>query len=669
MIIKNLCLLGHSSTGKTSIIETIAYLNKLSSTFGTPSLLDTDEEEKRRKTTTNLKVFPIKTKNYKLNLIDTPGFSDFIGEILGGIFAVENIAIVVNAQNPAEVGTERSWFLATEKTNSPIIFIINHFDKENLNFENIISTLNENYSNRIIPLIIPIYENNTFKGAVDVISKKAYLFDKGELKEIENPIEKQTNTYLEKITETIAETSEDLLNKYLDQGELSIQEILDNLKKAYKMKLIFPLFTISSKIPESVKLLLKYIELISLNSDETELLTVNDKDLSALIFKTLSDPYKGRVSYIRVFSGKITKDSFVQNVTKNYKEKISVLVEISGDQHNPINECVAGDICATYKLEQSLSGDVLSSSENSPLKPIIYPEPLYEKSVEPKSKADEEKLSSAINRILEEDPTFKAYRDHDVKQFVISTIGDVHQDYIISKLKNKYKVNIEITPRKIPYLETIKGKAQAVGKYVKQSGGRGQFGIAHLELEPLPRGQGFEFVDRIVGGVIPKNFIPSVEKGIRNAMEEGILSGNKVVDIRAILFDGKYHEVDSSDLAFQIAGAMAFREAMSKSNPILLEPIMNLEILVPDSMLGDVIGLLNTKRARIMGMEASSRKGWQFIKAEAPWMEIKDLSVELKSATQGRATFSMKLSHYEEAPPNISQQVIAESKKNQEEKV
>ncbi|MCX7758312.1 MAG: elongation factor G, partial [bacterium] len=515
----------------------------------------------------------------------------------------------------------------------------------------------------------PIYENNIFKGAVDVISKKAYSFDKGELKEIENPIEKQTNTYLEKITETIAETSEDLLNKYLDQGELSTQEILDNLKKAYKMKLIFPLFTISSKIPESVKLLLKYIELISLNSDEAELLTVNDKDLSALIFKTLSDPYKGRVSYIRVFSGKITKDSSIQNVTKNYKEKISVLVEISGDQHNPINECVAGDICATYKLEQSLSGDVLSSSENSPLKPIIYPEPLYEKSVEPKSKADEEKLSSAINRILEEDPTFKAYRDHDVKQFVISTIGDVHQDYIISKLKNKYKVNIEITPRKIPYLETIKGKAQAVGKYVKQSGGRGQFGIAHLELEPLPRGQGFEFVDRIVGGVIPKNFIPSVEKGIRNAMEEGILSGNKVVDIRAILFDGKYHEVDSSDLAFQIAGAMAFREAMSKSNPILLEPIMNLEILVPDSMLGDVIGLLNTKRARIMGMEASSRKGWQFIKAEAPWMEIKDLSVELKSATQGRATFSMKLSHYEEAPPNISQQVIAEAKKNQEEKV
>lgn len=668
MIIKNLSLLGHTSSGKTSIIETIAYLNKLTNSYGTPSLLDTDEEEKKRKTTTNLKVFPIKSKNYKINLIDTPGFSDFIGEILGALFASENIAIVVNAQNPAEVGTERSWILANEKNNLPISFILNHFDKENLNFENILNTLNENYSNRIIPLTIPIYENNSFKGIIDVISKKAYLFQKGELIETNNPYDNLTNTYYEKISETIAETNEDLLNKYLEQGELTHQEIVQNLKQAYKMKLLFPLFTVSAKTPESLKLLIQYLELILLNHDENELIKPNDKDLVAIVFKTLSDPYKGRVSYIRLFSGKITKDSILPNTTKNYKEKISVLVEISGDQHNPINECLAGDICATYKLEQTLSGDIISTIE-SPLKPIQYPEPLLEKGIEPKTKADEEKLSSAINRILEEDPTFKAYRDHDVKQFVISTIGDVHLDYIISKLKNKYKVNIEVTPRKIPYLETIKGKAQAIGKYVKQSGGRGQFGIAHIELEPLPRGQGFEFVDKIVGGVIPKNFIPSVEKGIRNAMEEGVLSGNKVVDVRAILFDGKYHEVDSSDLAFQIAGAMAFREAMSKANPILLEPIMNMEILVPDSMLGDVIGLLNTKRARIMGMETSTRKGWQIIKAEAPWMEIKDFSVELKSATQGRATFSMKLSHYEETPSNIAQQIISESKKNQEEKV
>lgn len=668
MIIKNLSLLGHTSSGKTSIIETIAYLNKLTNSYGTPSLLDTDEEEKKRKTTTNLKVFPIKSKNYKINLIDTPGFSDFIGEILGALFASENIAIVVNAQNPAEVGTERSWILANEKNNLPISFILNHFDKENLNFENILNTLNENYSNRIIPLTIPIYENNSFKGIIDVISKKAYLFQKGELIETNNPYDNLTNTYYEKISETIAETNEDLLNKYLEQGELTHQEIVQNLKQAYKMKLLFPLFTVSAKTPESLKLLIHYLELILLNHDENELIKPNDKDLVAIVFKTLSDPYKGRVSYIRLFSGKITKDSILPNTTKNYKEKISVLVEISGDQHNPINECLAGDICATYKLEQTLSGDIISTIE-CPLKPIQYPEPLLEKGIEPKTKADEEKLSSAINRILEEDPTFKAYRDHDVKQFVISTIGDVHLDYIISKLKNKYKVNIEVTPRKIPYLETIKGKAQAIGKYVKQSGGRGQFGIAHIELEPLPRGQGFEFVDKIVGGVIPKNFIPSVEKGIRNAMEEGVLSGNKVVDVRAILFDGKYHEVDSSDLAFQIAGAMAFREAMSKANPILLEPIMNMEILVPDSMLGDVIGLLNTKRARIMGMETSTRKGWQIIKAEAPWMEVKDFSVELKSATQGRATFSMKLSHYEETPSNIAQQIISESKKNQEEKV
>lgn len=669
MTIKNICLTGHTSSGKTSLIETIAYLNKLTNSFGTTSLLDTDEEEKKRKTTTILKVFPIKTKNYKINLIDTPGFSDFVGEILGGVHASENIGIVINSQNPIEVGAERSWFLATEKTKSPIFFIVNHFDKENLNFENIINQINENLSPRIIPLTIPIYENNNFKGIVDVVDKKAYLFEKGELKETNNPYENLTNTYFEKITETVAETNEELLNKYLEQGELTKDEIIKNLKEAYKQKLLFPLFVTSARIPESVKILLKYLESIVINANELDSIKPNDKDLVAVVFKTISDPYKGKVSFIRVFSGKITKDSTITNTTKNAKEKITVLVEVAGDQHNPINECLPGDICATYKLEQTLSGDVLSSLENPPIKPIEYPEPLFEKGVEPKTKADEEKLSSAINRILEEDPTFKAYRDHDVKQFVISTIGDVHLDYILSKLKNKYKVNIEITPRKIPYLETIKGKAQAIGKYVKQSGGRGQFGIAHIELEPLTRGQGFEFVDRIVGGVIPKNFIPSVEKGIRNAMEEGVLSGNKVVDFRAILFDGKYHEVDSSDLAFQIAGAMAFREAMSKANPIILEPIMNLQIIVPDSMLGDVIGLLNTKRSRIMGMEASERKGWQLIKAEAPWMEITDLPVELKSATQGKAIFTMKLSHYEEVPPNISQQIIALNKKNQEEKV
>jgi elongation factor G len=665
-MIKNLSLLGHSGSGKTSLIETIAYIYKQSNSFGTPSLLDTDEEEKKRKTTINLKVFPIKTKNYKINLIDTPGFSDFIGDILSGIFASENIAILINAQNPIEIGAERSWFLVNEKTNLPIIFIINHFDKENLNFTNILNSLNEAFSNRIIPLTIPIYENNTFKGLVDILNKKAYLFEKGELKETTNPIEDLTNTYYEKIMEAVAETNEDLLNKYLEQGELDVKEVLSNLKNAYKAKNIFPLFTVSTKSPESVKLLLSHFENLLLNYNEVDL---PSSDTHCLVFKTLSDPYKGKVSYIRIFKGNIQKDSTINNITKNAKEKITVLVEISGDQHNPINECKEGDIFATYKLDHTVSGDVLSTSDKSPINPIQYPEPLYEKGLEPKTKADEEKLSSAITKIQEEDPTFKAYRDHQVKQFVISTIGDIHLDYIVSKLRNKYKVNVELTPRKVPYLETIKGKAQAIGKYVKQSGGRGQFGIAHIELEPLPRGQGFEFVDRIVGGVIPKNFIPSVEKGIRNAMEEGVLSGNKIVDIRAILFDGKYHEVDSSDLAFQIAGAMAFREAMSKANPIILEPIMNLEVLVPDSMLGDVIGLLNTKRARIMGMEASTRKGWQVIKAEVPWMEVRDFSVELKSATQGRATFTMKLSHYEETPPNISQQIIAEAKKNQEEKV
>lgn len=682
MLIKNLTLLGHTASGKSSIIESLAFINKVNkqdipNSFGTPNLMDVDEEEKRRKTTTLTKVFPIKTKNYKLNLIDTPGFGDFIGEILGGVFASDNLAIVVNASNPIEVGTERSWFIATEKTELPIFFIVNHFDKENLNFENIVNQLVENFSNRIIPLIVPIYESNNFKGVVDVLNKKAYFFNNEELKEAEIPpnLSSLVNSYYERIAESVAETNEELLNHYLEHGELEFNQVIKGLKDAYNQRLLYPLFAISAKVLPSIKLLNNYLEKILINSDERvikdiEGKVVNKDNLSALVFKSISDPYKGRVSFIRVFTGKIVKDSVVLNVYKNEKEKIGTLVEVIVDQHNLINECLSGDICVAYKLEKTLSGDVLSSVENPvKLKTIDYPEPLYEKGLEPKTKADEEKLSSAISRILEEDPTFRAFRDHDVKQFVISTIGDVHLDYIISKLKNKYKVNIDLQSRKIPYLETIKGKAQALGKYIKQSGGRGQYGVAHIEIEPLPRGQGFEFVDKIFGGAIPKNFIPSVEKGIRNAMEEGILSSNKVVDVRVILFDGKYHEVDSSDLAFQIAGAMAFREAMSKANPILLEPIMDMEVFVPDNFLGDVMGLLNTKRARIMGMEASYRKGWQVIKAQVPWMEIKDFAVELKSATQGKANYTLKLSHYEEAPSHIAQQVINETKKQQQSEV
>ena len=682
MKVKNLTLLGHNASGKSSIVESIAFLSKsnkqdIPNSFGTPSLMDIDEEEKKRKTTILTKVFPIKTKDYKLNLIDTPGFGDFIGEILGGLWASDNLAIVVNAANPIEVGTERSWFIATEKTDLPILFIINHFDKENLNFENIISQLVENFSNRIIPLTLPIYEANTFKGIVDVLSKKALNFVNDELKDTEIPgnLESLVNSYYERIMESVAETNEELLNYYLEHGELSFEQVVKGLKDAYKQRLIYPTFVISAKLLPSIKILKNYLEKILIDAQER---IIKDEDgqivdkevFSGLVFKTISDPYKGRVSFIRVFTGKLVKDSVVLNVTKNEKERVSSLVEVIVDQHNPINECLMGDICAVYKLEKTLSGDVLSSVEKVvKLKGIDYPEPLYEKGLEPKTKADEEKLSSAISRILEEDPTFKAFRDHDVKQFVISTIGDVHLEYIVSKLRNKYKVNIDLQPRKIPYLETIKGKAQAIGKYIKQSGGRGQYGVAHIEIEPLSRGEGFEFVDKIFGGAIPKNFIPSVEKGVRSAMEEGVLSGNKVVDVRVILFDGKYHEVDSSDLAFQIAGAMAFREAMSKANPIILEPIMDMEVFTPDSFLGDVMGLLNTKRARIMGMEASYRKGWQVIKAQVPWMEIRDFAVELKSATQGKATYTLKLSHYEEAPTHIAQQVMNESKKQQQTEV
>ncbi len=368
MVIKNLTLLGHTASGKSSIIESLAYINKtnkqdLPNSFGTPGLMDVDEEEKKRKTTTLTKVFPIKTKNYKLNLIDTPGFGDFIGEILGGVFASDNLAIVINASNPIEVGTERSWFISTEKTNLPILFIVNHYDKENLNFENIVNQLAENFSNRIIPLVVPIYESNVFKGVIDVLNKKAFAFNNDELKETEIPSDlvSLVNSYYEKISESVAETNEELLNHYLEHGELDFNQIIKGLKDAYNQRLLYPLFTISAKVLPSVKLLNNYLEKILINSDERVIKDVDgnvvDKNVfSALVFKTISDPYKGRVSFIRVFTGKLVKDSTVLNVYKNEKEKVSTLVEVIVDQHNPINECLSGDICAVYKLEKTLSG-------------------------------------------------------------------------------------------------------------------------------------------------------------------------------------------------------------------------------------------------------------------------------------------------------------------------
>ncbi len=678
--IYNLVLLGHGEVGKSSLISTAAFLAKAFNKFGTPELCDFEPEEKEKGTTLNAKVVPvIYRKSNKVNLIDTPGFFDLVGEILGGVFAADVALLVISSISGLEVGTEKSWITLQEDRPIPTFIVLNKFDLEGADFSKLLGAIQENLTPRALPIALPIGQGPDFKGLVDIINMKAWEFtnDGAKPTEIPSDLADQVESYREKLMEAAAESDEELLEKYLEEMTLSEEEFFKGLKGALLSRSLYPVIPVSALKPGSVKVMLDLIlniapsasevEIEVLKGEEKETLKPGEK-LIARAFKTVIDPYIGKITYVRVFSGRIQQDQVVFNSEKGEKERITQLGTVFASEYKPAKEIATGDIGVIYKLEYTESGDTLTEvGSDYKLPPIPYPEPLFERALEPKTKADEEKLSTAINRTMQEDRTFKAYRDNEVKQFIIATLGDQHLDIILSKLKKRYKVNVDLKPRKVPYRETIKGKATGLGKYIKQSGGRGQYGVCHIEIEPLPRGEGFKFVDKIVGGVIPKNFIPSVEKGVLKAMEEGVLAGFKVIDVQVTLFDGKYHEVDSSDLAFQIAGSMAFKEAMSKANPVLLEPIVEVEVHIPDSFMGDIIGLLNSKRARIMGMEPSSRKGWQRIKALVPYAEMLDFPIELKSMTQGRGSFTMKFSHYEEAPPNVSQMIIAERQKERAE--
>ena len=678
--IYNVVLLGHGGVGKSSLISSMAFLTKAYDKFGTPELTDFDDEEKKRGTTLGVKVVPITyKKSNKVNLIDTPGFFDLAGEILGGLFAADVALLVLSSVSGVEVGTEKSWYHIQEDRPIPTFFVLNRYDEEGANMDKVLNAIYESLTPRALPLTLPIGSGPNFKGLVDIVNGKAWEFTDNGVKptDIPSDLSDALESYKEKLMEIAAESDEELLEKYLEEMTLSDEEFREGLRRAFWQRGFYPVIITSAVKPGSLRVLLDLlvslapssseIEIEVLKGDERETLKPGDKTL-ARVFKTIIDPYIGKISYVRVFSGQISQDQLLFNPEKGEKERVTQVGFVFAKDYKPAKTIPTGDIGVIYKLEYTTSGDTLTDvGSEYKLPPIPYPEPLFERALEPKTKADEEKLSTAINRTMEEDRTFKAYRDNEVKQFVIATLGDQHLDIILSKFRNRYKVNVELKPRKVPYRETIKGKATGLGKYIKQSGGRGQYGVCHIEIEPLPRGEGFKFVDKIVGGVIPKNFIPSVEKGVLKAMEEGILAGFKVIDVQVTLFDGKYHEVDSSDLAFQIAGSLAFKEAMAKANPVLLEPIVEVEVHIPDSFMGDIIGLLNSKRARIMGMEPSSRKGWQKVKAMVPYAEMLDFPIELKSMTQGRGTFTMKFSHYEEAPPNVAQMVINERQREKAE--
>ncbi len=677
---RSVALVGHNGAGKSHILSCMLKLTGLLDKTG-PKAVDYEpiEQEKGSSVTSHVAVFG--WKDGRIAVVDTPGFGDFMSEVINAIFVSENVLVVVNATAGVEIQTERYWRMA-EKMGKPIMVFVNQMDKERADFQKAIGDLKERFDRKIIPVLIPIGKEADFKGVVDVFSGKAYIYENGKVNESEIPGE--VADFVEEIKtssiEDIVELDEELMEKYLEGEEIPAEKIFEALKKGYASGEVVPVLVGSAEKMIGIDLLLDRIFTIGMspveaapykatmeNGEEIELKMVEEEPFVGFIFKAEVNKFVGKVTYVKVISGKLKSgDSFV-NMRKENTEKVGhVYIPILGNQ-NEVEEVGAGDIAVLLKLSESAVGDTLVHKDRKvKVKLPEYPEPMYSRSVNPKSKQDIDKISNGLARLSDSDPTFQWEYDPETQETVISGLGATHLEVMVERLKTIFGVEVDLGKPKIAYRETIRKTADAEHKHKKQTGGHGQYGHVKIRLEPLPRGAGYEFVDQIVGGVIPKNFIPSVDKGIREAMKKGVLAGYPVVDVRVVLYDGSYHEVDSSDISFQIAAIQAFKKGMEAANPVILEPIMEVEVFVPDENAGDVTGEISGRRGRPLGMEPAG-KGMTKIKAEVPLAEMLDFSNRLSSITSGRGYFTMRFLKYQEVPPNIQEKIIEERRREMEE--
>jgi len=672
--IRNLCLLSHNGAGKTSLSEAILFTTKAITRLGKAddgtTTSDYDPDEVKHKISLNLTMLPCQWKDTKINLIDTPGYSDFVGEVKAAIRVSEGAIIVICAASGVEVGSERVWAYS-EEANLPRLIFINKMDRENADFYRTVDELQSKFGSRCIPMQLPIGAQSDFQGVVDLLTMKSYIGSPPKEAEIPSSLQTQVDSFREKLVEAAAEVDDRLLEKYLGGEELSLEELSDGLRQA----------TISGRVtPILVGSAIQNIGIISLldavynylpSPKERDVVIAGDSGkpgtiapsqdtpLAALVFKTSADPYVGKLTYFRVYTGAIDSNSQVWNATRSEAERIGQLFVLRGKTQEPVSQLRAGDIGAVAKLGVTGTGDTLCSRDK-PLKiaPILFPEPIFSQAVQPKTKADLDKLGTALSRLVEEDLTLQVRKEADTSETILSGLGETQLEVAAEKMLRKFGVNVKLDIPKVPYKETITAPAKAEYKHKKQTGGHGQYGHVLLKLEPLSRGSGSEFVDKVVGGRIPKNYIPAVEKGVNEGLHEGVLAGYPVVDIKTTLYDGSFHPVDSSDICFKIAGAQALKKGLSQGQPILLEPIMNIKVTVPEDFTGDIIGDLNTKRARVLGMNPED--GTNVIEAQVPLAEILRYTIDLKSITQGRASYTATFSHYEEAPPHVTQRVIAE---------
>lgn len=683
--IRNVGVVGHGGVGKTSLVEAMLYAAKVTTRLGRvddgTSLSDYSDDEMERKISIGASLLHLEWKNHKINMVDMPGYQDFIGEVVGGLRVTETALILLSAQSGVEVGTEQVWNIA-ENYKLARIFFINRMDKEHADFENVAKQAKESFGQKVVPIQIPIGEGLHFKGMVDLVKMKALYFDKdGKSKEEKIPpeLEAKSKEYQEKLIEAVAETDDALLEKFFDKGELSGDEIKQGLRKGIAERSIYPVVCGSASVNMGVTALLDLLaaylpspsDFVQIQGKvpgtekEKPVKISPDESLCAFAFKTVSEPHVGELTFLKVYSGKLQSGMDVYNSTREASERIGQIYALNGRERREIGIVNAGDIAAVVKLKNTKTGDTFCDKKDPViLPPIDFPKPVINMGIRPRKRGDEEKIANGFAKLHEEDPTFIMEVDADIRQTIIYGQGELHLEVMVDRLRRRFGVEVELEKPRIPYRETITTKVEAQGKYKKQSGGRGQYGDVWLRLEPLPRGEGFEFVNKIVGGAIPSKYIPSVEKGIVGAMKEGFLAGYKVVDAKITLYDGTFHEVDSSDLAFKIAGSMGFKNAATKAKPVMLEPIYNLEVIVPEDFMGDVMGDLSSRRGKILGMD--QERNFQKIRAQVPLAELYKYSTSLRSLTQGRGLHTRESSHYEEVPRDIADKLIKEAQQEKE---
>jgi elongation factor G len=671
--IRNLALLAHNGAGKTSLAEAILFNTKLINRLGKVSegstTSDYDPAEQKRGMSISLSMLPYIWQGNKINLMDTPGYPDFVGEVKSAIRVSESAIIVVCASSGVEVGTEQVWTYCNTD-NLPRIVYVNRMDRENADFAKVVDQIQSKFGRKCLPIQLPIGEHTTYQGVIDLLQMKSYTGTASKEGDIPQELQSQAQSMREKLVESIAETEDSLLEKFLGGEELTQEELIKALRNAVAGCKLVPIMAGSGLqnigVIPLMDAIVSYLpapkehEVIIIGEDNKPVkIAVDPKgSLAALVFKTSADPYVGRLTYFRVYCGAITSNSQVWNVTRNENERIGQLFILRGKNQETVQEIGAGDIGAVAKLSVTATGDTLGAKDK-PIKivPVTFPEPRYSEAVYPKTKLDLDKLGPSLAKIVEEDPTLKMHREPTTHETIISGIGEIQLSVAAEKMARKFGVNVDLQTPKVPYKETITMQCEAEYKHKKQTGGHGQYGHVVLELVPLPRGSGTEFTERIVGGTIPKNFIPAVEKGVHEGVQEGILGGYPVEDVRITAIDGSFHPVDSSEICFKIAGAGAVKKGLQDGKSVLLEPIFKLKVTAPDSYTGDIISDLNTKRGQVQGMLPED--GINVIEAIVPLAEIQKYAMNLKSITQGKGTYSMEFSHYQEAPPLVTQKIIA----------